>query len=315
MKKSQRLVELQRYINTKKEFTAQEIANEFNISIRTVHRDMLELADLGVYYYTKKGCNGGYRLLSTKLLPPVNLTEKESLAVFFASHSLTYYTSLPFDIDLKSVMRKLYENLPEDSKKTVDKMKTILFFKNKKRDVKNDHLSKILDYCGTNNIFELQYNSISEVKKYKIVFICLYSENGFWYVPSLDLKENKIKHYRVDRILQIAETNQKYENIDKLVEKSFDFTNFENPIKLYVQLTKLGIRACKDNPYLNSNIKIDKNGESGFLTEIIDKKDIKFFGDFFIQLSKNAIVVEPLEMKSYIYEKALELKNIYENHK
>ncbi|QQK08653.1 helix-turn-helix transcriptional regulator [Miniphocaeibacter halophilus] len=311
MKKSRRLIELQRYINTKKEFTAQEIADEFNISVRTAHRDMLELSDLGVYYDTKQGNNGGYKLLSTKLLPPVNLTENEAFAVFFASHSLTFYSSLPFEIDLKSVLRKLYFNLPEDSQKTVDSLKTKLFLKNKKRNISNNHLKDLLKYSGTKNVFEMYYDTLSGVKKYKVVFICLYSENGFWYVPSLDLKENKIKHYRVDRVENITSTNQEYENIDGLVEKSFDFNSFDEPTRLYVKLNKIGIRACQDNPYTNENIKIENNGETGFIDELIDKKDIEFFSDFFIKLSRNAVVIEPMEMKKYIYEKAKEIQDLY----
>lgn len=311
MKKSQRLIEIQRYITRKKEFTAKEIADEFNISIRTVYRDMLELAELGVYYYTEQGSKGGYRLLSAKLLPPVSFTEDEAMAIFFASHSLTFYNSLPFEVDIKTVLRKLYNNLSLENQRNVDNMKSKLIFRNKKRNLVNTYLKDILQYCDTNKIMNLEYNSVKGIKKYKVVFICLYSENGFWYFPSLDLSDNMIKHYRVDRVVKITDTNQIYKYNDNLLYESFNFSNYENPIRLYVKLNEKGIRECLDNPYIGNDIQVNSTGDEGFIDELIDEKDIKFLGNFFINLAENAIVIEPLKMREYIYNKSLKINKIY----
>lgn len=311
MNKSQRLIELLRYVNMKKEFTAQEIANEFNISVRTVHRDLLELSDLGVYFYTEQGKNGGYRLISSRLLPPVNFTEDEAIAIFFAFQSLSDYYELPFQLDISSVSRKLYTNLPAELQNTVDRMKSTLAFKNTYRKLSNKYLKNLLQLSGSKKVVEIKYNAVSQEKKYNIIPICIYSNNGFWYVPSYDLSSNQIKHFRIDRILYLSSTENKVEDLNLSIEDCFETYKISNPVHLYVKLDKQGIRECENNQYISTSIQIASNGEQGFIDEIIDIRDIEYLGDLFLRLGKSAEVIEPVEMRQYISKKAKELLNIY----
>ncbi|WP_372633929.1 helix-turn-helix transcriptional regulator [Cohnella sp.] len=70
MSKARLLFDLIMYVNTKRSFTAQDVAYEFNISLRTAHRYLLELSDLGIPIYTEQGRKGGYRTLKNRTLPP-----------------------------------------------------------------------------------------------------------------------------------------------------------------------------------------------------------------------------------------------------
>ena len=71
------------YINNKKEFTAREISEEFSISIRTAHRYLLEISELGIPLYTEVGKYGGYRVLENRILPPIIFNEEEAISIFF----------------------------------------------------------------------------------------------------------------------------------------------------------------------------------------------------------------------------------------
>lgn len=312
MNKSQRLIEMLRYINTKKFFTAQNLAQEFNISIRTVHRNMLELAEMGVYFYTEQGKNGGYRLISSSILPPVNFTEDEVIAIFFALQSLTYYSKLPFEADIDSVSRKLYINAPLELQNEIDRLKSKLLFKSVNRNLPNTYLKELLNFTDLNSVIEIKYNSRYELKKYSIVPICVYSNNGFWYVPSYDTKDKKIKHFRVDRIIKIKDTEEKLsDNLQLSIDTCFNYQITE-PVRLYIELDKNGIRQCMDNEFIGKNIHINSTGQHGYIDEVMDLKEIKYLGDFFIQLGTSAKIIEPMELKQYIINKAKQILNIYD---
>lgn len=82
MSKAKRLLDILMFANAKRKFTAQEIADEFKISIRTVHRYILDLSDMGLPIYAEQGRNGGYTVLSNRLLPPILFTEEEAVSIF-----------------------------------------------------------------------------------------------------------------------------------------------------------------------------------------------------------------------------------------
>ena len=112
----------------RKTFTAQEIADEFNISVRTVHRYILDLSDMGLPIYAEQGRNGGYKVLTNRVIPPILFTEEEAVSIFFAFQSLSYYRDLPFNTEINSVTHKLYSSLQHDAKVKVDKIRSYIAF-------------------------------------------------------------------------------------------------------------------------------------------------------------------------------------------
>ncbi len=83
LSKAKRLLDILIFASAKKAFTAQEIADEFNISVRTVHRYILDLSDMGLPIYAEQGRNGGYKVLTNRVIPPILFTEEEAVSIFF----------------------------------------------------------------------------------------------------------------------------------------------------------------------------------------------------------------------------------------
>ncbi|WP_072806102.1 helix-turn-helix transcriptional regulator [Rhodococcoides yunnanense] len=62
-------------------WSAARLAREFGVSSRTIERDIASLQVSGVPIYADHGAAGGYSVLGEYSLPPLNLSEVESLAV------------------------------------------------------------------------------------------------------------------------------------------------------------------------------------------------------------------------------------------
>ena len=58
--------------------TARQLAGRFEMSVRTIERDLTALGEAGVPLATKQGRGGGYTLDRSMSLPPLNFTPREA---------------------------------------------------------------------------------------------------------------------------------------------------------------------------------------------------------------------------------------------
>jgi predicted DNA-binding transcriptional regulator YafY len=294
MSKAKLLFDLIMYVNTKRSFTAQEVAYEFNISIRTAHRYLMELDEMGVPLYTEPGRNGGYRLLNNRMLPPVIFNENEAFAIFFAFQSLKYYQTLPFDIDIKSITRKLYATIPKDSKQKIDRLDSVLLFWNKKRNAPFPLLKEIIDASIEKQVLKMEYLSKSNNTVREVAPIGVYAYDGFWYMPAHDLERGEIRLFRSDRIVSVANTHRNFNPQTTLAEWIDHPLTPESSeqIHLYVELNRDGIRQCKSQPWLEPYIHI-LHKDGGYIDTEIDQSELEYVTKYFFQLGISAKIIEP----------------------
>ncbi|WP_053217278.1 helix-turn-helix transcriptional regulator [Virgibacillus senegalensis] len=310
MSKAKRLLDILLFVTNRKKFTAQEIADEFNISIRTVHRYILDLSDMGLPIYSEQGRNGGYTVLTSRLLPPILFTEEEAVSIFFAFQSLNYYRNLPFDTEISSVEHKLYSSLQSEAKIKVDKIRSYIAFWNPKRTIDTPLLNDILEHSIENKSIYIQYESKSGIRKKYIRPIGVYAHDGLWYLPAYDYHKEKILLYRVDRILSILSTEINKDEFMNLKEW-FNFREVKKPTRLHVHLTMEGVRQCKSAPYLEGSVETNEDG-TGYIDTIIDKGELNFITSLFLRLGSHARILEPNELIDGLRKQAEEILTMYE---
>src|ERR1044071_402148 len=83
---------------------ASELAERFEVSTRTVERDLLALQESGVPIWAQPGPNGVYSLNVESTLPPLNLTPAEAAAIATA---LAATRAMPFVEAGRSALSKL----------------------------------------------------------------------------------------------------------------------------------------------------------------------------------------------------------------
>src|SRR5690348_1285165 len=64
--------------------SARQLADRYEVSVRTIERDLDALQQAGVPIYVDVGRRGGYTLDKTRTLPPLNFTPAEAVAVAVA---------------------------------------------------------------------------------------------------------------------------------------------------------------------------------------------------------------------------------------
>jgi len=91
---------------------ASELARRFEVSLRTVYRDVDRLLMLGVPVEGARGAEGGYRLAEGYLQPPVGLTRAETAALLVALALVRGLEATPLAADLETAEKKLLVSLP-----------------------------------------------------------------------------------------------------------------------------------------------------------------------------------------------------------
>lgn len=92
--------------------TAGSLAERFEVSVRTIYRDVEMLSATGVPLYAERGAAGGYRLLEGYFLPPIAFTREEAVAGLLALALARGLQVPPFPAALDAAERKLAAALP-----------------------------------------------------------------------------------------------------------------------------------------------------------------------------------------------------------
>ncbi len=298
MSKSQRLIELMLTVNTRRKFTASELAQQFGVSRRTIQRDLQELGMAGVPLYAEPGAAGGYRVLRERMLPPILFSENEAVAMFFAYQSLRNYQSLPFQKESTSALDKFYHYLPAETKQRIRELEARFAFWTPIRNLEVPYLSELVDYCVEQTVVEMVYDSSAGEEKRRIQPLGVYASSGLWYVVAYCMGRKQLRTFRVDRIKKLATDPGAVDQQDFshwTIGEYLGHASEERTLPMRVQLEREGVRRCQTDPWMEQGLTIASDG-TGVLELPLPESYIPWVVQFFASCGTAARVESPPEL-------------------
>ena len=101
--------------------SAANLARRFEVSVRTIYRDIEILGAQGVPIYSEMGRTGGFRLHEGYFLPPVALGAEEAITLILGLLILKRLRVAPFPAEAETAERKLMAALPADTRDRVSR--------------------------------------------------------------------------------------------------------------------------------------------------------------------------------------------------
>lgn len=98
--------------------TARELADLYEVSTRTIERDVLALQEAGVPIWGVTGRRGGYSIDPARTLPPINFSPTEALAIAVALGD----TPGPFAAAGRAARNKVLAAMSEDDREATRRM-------------------------------------------------------------------------------------------------------------------------------------------------------------------------------------------------
>lgn len=305
MSKTTRLIELLFYINKRHKFTARELAQEFNVSYRTILRDLDELSGLGLPLYSEVGHGGGYYVIAEKMLPPLFLKETEAIALYFSFQSLEFVPTLPFKTETDYALEKLYQHFSHEARKRIKKMNGRIAFWSPPRHKQARYLDVLLEAAVERTPIAITYEKEDGLVERMIQPIGLYSSHGFWYCPSYCFTRNAIRLFRADRIKQVERTRTEpvdlpFQTVQEWLLEAEETD--EESFHFLVKLSRKGVRKAQSIVDVERFVKVEEDG-NGWIEASVPEQELPYFIQVIWALGSEAVIKEPQVAIDRIKEK------------
>ncbi|MGH8867250.1 MAG: helix-turn-helix transcriptional regulator [Actinomycetes bacterium] len=178
--------------------TAERLADRFEVSTRTVKRDVSALQQAGVPIWATGGPGGGYVLDARASLPAVNFTPGEAVAVAVA---LATQPGIPFGADGQSALGKVLDAMVPAQRDRAERLAGRLWVRPRglpftpvSRSLEQaleDEVVVILDYVDA----EGRRTTAREVEPYVVAL-----DDGKWFLVGWCRRRDGARWFRLDRI-------------------------------------------------------------------------------------------------------------------
>lgn len=213
MSQLSRLISILTLLKSKRLLTANELAQKFDVSVRTIYRDIRKLEESGVPVTTIEG--RGYSLMEGYTVAPVQFTEKQANALITAEHLISQSNDSSFVIDFKEALTKIKSvfrlSIQEKSELLNSK---IYVFNTNYEDLSSNALSEIQLAITNFNFIEINYRKADDpnITFRKIEPNALISTNHKWILIAWCHLRNEYRAFRIDRIQHFKILNETFED-------------------------------------------------------------------------------------------------------
>jgi len=185
---------------------AADIAERFNISLRTVYRDVKTLEQAGIPIIGEAGI--GYSIMDGYRLPPVMFTREEATAFLTAEKFVEKLTDASTMANHKSAMYKIKailrtaeKNLLEDIDGNIEVFKNI----SQTNVVNNDYIQIILNSIAGKQVLCIEYfaHHSQQDSKREIECVGIFYQDNYWHLIAYCTLRNDYRDFRIDRIKKL----------------------------------------------------------------------------------------------------------------
>lgn len=294
-----RIVAIHLQLQSKRTIKAQELADRFHVSLRTIYRDIRSLEASGVPIVGEAGL--GYSLMEGYRLPPVMFTREEAGSFVAAEKLMQHYMDKNLGGHFESAMFKIKSVLRGSEKDWVTALDSHISI----RSAQNAFNEKVP------NALELLFESLAEKKQVVMNYqsvqreqpvirniepVGLFHENRHWYILGYCHLRKDYRQFRIDRIQNISRSGKSFIRKHGSVEKHRQ--KEDNPkkktIKLLVDKEVAG-HLKYDRDYFGFISEEVKGGQIEMTFEISEKEE--GFARWFLMFGDHAQILEPENLK------------------
>jgi len=285
--KNHRLFRILYYILEKGKVTANELADKFEVSVRTIYRDMDSISSAGIPIYATQGKGGGIEIADEFVLSKSLLTENEKEHIMAALHGLENTSKL----DESELITKLSALFKMRNTNWIEidftNWQNNKIYEKIFKDIKSAIISKNIIYFSYFSSNEEETNR--SVKPVRLLF-----KGQDWYLYAFCLLREDFRYFKLSRIKQLEILSINFEDdFDNITLKKE--MQYETTVRIKVKFDrKVAFRVYDE---LSGDITEDEEGN--LYTEIEIPKDYNLY-NYILSFGDGAEVLEPKEIRIQI---------------
>lgn len=311
--RASRLISVLLLLQTRGRLTAQQLADELEVSVRTVYRDIEELSASGIPVYADRGTHGGFQLVEGYRTRLTGLTPEEAEALFLSGYPGPA-AQLGLGTVLAAAQLKVLAALPPELRSRASRIRQRFhldapgWFQEQESAA---YLQPIAEAVWSDRSLHMHYRRGDEdgvVVERVVDPLGLVLKGGVWYLVAR--AENGLRTYRVSRILDLDILPDKFERPDDFELADYwecsvaayqeGMPSFEVVVRVGPEgVDRLG-QAFGGPAARAATAAAGEPDESGWLTLRLRLEDLWHAEPQILMLGTEAEVLEPEELRDRI---------------
>ncbi len=280
--------------------SAREIAQHFEVSRRTIQRDIDALCEMSIPIVAEPGNSGGYSLPPDYSLPPLALTLHEALLLRLALSSLSQLSETPFKQERESLLAKVQTLLPRHEGEDLNQLQQALALNVPFRPYQTPFLDSLLESAHEQQWLAVTYRSEKGISQQTLLPQQVRTEAGLWYCEAYSYERKATRVYRVDRFLAVKAASsppQLERPASPIIHVHPSFP------EIRIHLTTRGVLRLEREQYLASRLQRLEEG-AGLLILRLRPDEYDWLVRILLSLGVDAQVLAPLELRVQVQQEA-----------
>ena len=304
VKRFDRIVAILIQLQSKRIIKAQDLADRFQVSLRTIYRDIRTLEASGVPIISEAGV--GYSIMEGYRLPPVMFTREEAGSFVAAEKLMQKFTDKTLGAHHESAMFKVKSVLRGQQKDWISALESTVTI-NPAQDLFNDAvpdaLEVLFESIAEKKQVELGYRSIKVDNPVQrtIEPVGLFHENNYWYVMGYCHLRQDYRQFRTDRIAKIRRTQTPFIIEHRSLEELRSQSEEVPKTKVRILVDKTVARFIQSGKKYQGFVEEERKGdwvEMTFMAPDIENG----FSRWYLMFGDYAKILEPETLKKRVKE-------------
>lgn len=312
MNRIDRLHAILTHLQSKKRVTAQEIADRFNISLRTVYRDVKALEESGVPVIGEAG--SGYTVMEGYRLPPVMFTQEEASALLLGAKLAEFQTDASVKKHFNAALYKIKAVLRTTDKEHMDQLNDHIAVLSRlpEDDSSGRYLLDLQKALGEKRVIHIRYQSGEEAvteRRVEPIGLCHYGQA--WHLIGWCHLRNNYRDFRVSRIqsLQILDINFELDAHPSLQEYLQAMIKSSELQEVMIRIDKTVARYLGSQKYYYGYVREEDMGDCVRMYYVTSS--LEYFGRWLLMYTHHVTIESPEALVSVMRDLTEEVRLHY----
>lgn len=299
--KINRLFEIVYILLDKEKVTAKELAEYFEVSTRTIYRDVEDISAGGIPIYMTKGKNGGISLLPDYILNKRVLTEEEKTNILSALEALNVLDESSVDETLSKLSSFFGKENQGYYEIDFDDWGNLI----------KDQFEKAKQAILTNRLLSFDYlSSLNKGSKRIVEPYKLWFKEKHWYLKAYCLNKKEMRIFRFSRMRRVKISEEQFEpRVLDLLNKDQYQTSYPTTEVVMKVSHNMEYRVMDEFAHKD----VIQNNDGSFTVKMNYIEDSWLYG-YILSFGPSGAVISPLRLRETIRVILKEMLESYENN-
>ncbi|MGI8554560.1 MAG: helix-turn-helix transcriptional regulator [Dehalococcoidia bacterium] len=210
MNRTDRLLGILLELQARGELRAEDLAERFEVSVRSIYRDMQAISESGVPLLSTPG--KGYRLMDGYFLPPLSFTEDEAALLMLGGEFIRGRVDSELQRSIDDALCKLTGILPADKRDALARWRRELLFPSVRESSNESTLVHVRRSIQQRQVVRLRYRAYrrEQAEWRDVEPTSLVHLQGRWHVAGFCRLRQSLRIFRLDRIDQVELLDERF---------------------------------------------------------------------------------------------------------